>query len=136
MHDFLDLPDPNLVGITLSDTLTEDDYEAFTSALEDQFAAHITTRVLLVMEDVDDWAPEELPGPTCSGPFSPRPPPTCTTSPGRWARALGRCRTPCGALPDTTSCTHRGATCAAQARAISGFAPIRRPPPGGPRPSK
>jgi len=59
MHDFLDLPDPNLVGITLSDTLTEDDYEAFTSALEDQFAAHITTRLLLVMEDVDDWAPEE-----------------------------------------------------------------------------
>jgi len=33
--------------------------------------------------------------------------------------------TPCSALPNTTSCTHRGATCAAQARAISGFAPIR-----------
>lgn len=59
MHDFLDLPDPNLVGIKLSDTLTEDDYEAFTSALEDNFASHITTRVLIVMEDVNDWSPED-----------------------------------------------------------------------------
>ncbi len=59
MHDFLDLPDPNLVGIKLSDTLTEDDYEAFVSVLEDQFEASITTRVLIVMEDVDDWTPEE-----------------------------------------------------------------------------
>ena len=59
MHDFLDLPDPNIVGVKLSDTLTKDDYEAFASVLEDQFAAHITTRVLLVMEDVDDWAPAE-----------------------------------------------------------------------------
>ncbi len=59
MHETFDLPDSNLVGITLSDTLTEEDYEAFTSVLEDQFAAHITTRILLVVEDVDDWAPEE-----------------------------------------------------------------------------
>lgn len=59
MHEFLDLPDSNLVGIKLSDTLTEDDYEAFTSALEDHFESHITTRVLIVVEDVDDWSPEE-----------------------------------------------------------------------------
>ena len=58
MHDFLDLPDPNIVGIELSDTLTEEDYEAFTSVLEDHFGSHITTRVLIVMEDVDDWSPE------------------------------------------------------------------------------
>jgi hypothetical protein len=58
MHELLDLPDSNLVGLKMSDTLTEEDYEVFTSELEDHFGAHITTRLLLVMEDVDDWSPE------------------------------------------------------------------------------
>ncbi|MEF8817666.1 MAG: STAS/SEC14 domain-containing protein [Salinibacter sp.] len=59
MHEIIDLPDANLAGITLSDTLTEEDYEAFTSVLEDHFESNITTRVMIVMEDVDDWTPEE-----------------------------------------------------------------------------
>ncbi|MFB6272873.1 MAG: STAS/SEC14 domain-containing protein [Salinibacter sp.] len=59
MHELLDLPDPNLLGIALSDTLTEEDYEVFDSTLADHLKKHTTTRVLLVMEDVQDWTPEE-----------------------------------------------------------------------------
>ena len=59
MHEIIDLPDANLAGVTLSDTLTEEDYEAFTSLLEDHFESNITTRVLIVMDDVDDWSPDE-----------------------------------------------------------------------------
>lgn len=59
MHEILDLPDSNLVGVTLSDTLTEDDYEALVPYLENEFERHTTTRLLFEMDDVDDWAPQE-----------------------------------------------------------------------------
>lgn len=59
MHELLDFPDPNLFGIELSDSLTEDDYEALASSLKKHLEEHTTTRVLFVMDDVDDWEPEE-----------------------------------------------------------------------------
>lgn len=59
MHEFLDFPDPNLLSVELSDTLTEEDYESLASTLEDHLKQHTTTRVLFVMDDVEDWEPEE-----------------------------------------------------------------------------
>ena len=59
MIEFLDLPDTNIVGVHLSDTLTEDDYEAFASTLRHELEAHMTLRVLFEIEDVEDWEAEE-----------------------------------------------------------------------------
>ncbi len=59
MIDILDFPDSNIVGFHLSDTLTEDDYETFTSHLRDQLESHTTTRALFEIEDVDGWEPED-----------------------------------------------------------------------------
>ncbi|PSQ68775.1 MAG: STAS/SEC14 domain-containing protein [Bacteroidetes bacterium QH_1_64_81] len=59
MHKLLDFPDPNLFGVELSDTLTDEDYEVFASTLKDHLEQHTTTRALFVMNDVDDWEPEE-----------------------------------------------------------------------------
>lgn len=58
MIEFLDFPDTNIVGVHLSDTLTEDDYEAFAPQLRDQMEAHTTVRVLFEIEDVEGWEPE------------------------------------------------------------------------------
>jgi hypothetical protein len=59
MHELLNFPDPNVYGIELSDTLTEEDHEVLTSTLRDSLEQHTTTRALFVMNDVDDWEPEE-----------------------------------------------------------------------------
>lgn len=59
MYELLDLPDTNIVGLHLSGTLTEDDYEEMSSELKHQFEAHTTTRVFFEIEDVDGWEPEE-----------------------------------------------------------------------------
>lgn len=59
MHEFLDFPDPNLFGVELTDTLTEEDYEVLSSTLEDHLRQHTTTRALFAIDDVDDWEPEE-----------------------------------------------------------------------------
>ena len=59
MHELLDFPDPNLFGVELSDTLTEEDYEVFASDLKNHLEQHTTTRALFVMNDVDDWEPAE-----------------------------------------------------------------------------
>ncbi len=59
MHELLDLPDTNIVGLHLSDTLTEEDFEDISSELKHQFEAHTTTRVFFEIEDVDGWEPED-----------------------------------------------------------------------------
>ena len=59
MHELLDLPDTNIVGFRLGDTLTEDDYEDFVSELRHELEAHTTTRLVLDIDDVDGWEPEE-----------------------------------------------------------------------------
>lgn len=59
MLEFLDLPDLNIVGIQVSDTLTEDDFEALVSKLRHKLEAHTTARVLFEVDDVDGWEPEE-----------------------------------------------------------------------------
>jgi hypothetical protein len=59
MIEFLDFPDTNIVGVHLSDTLTEDDYEAFAHQLRDQLEAHMTVRLLFEIEDVEGWEPED-----------------------------------------------------------------------------
>jgi hypothetical protein len=59
MIEFLDFPDTNIVGVHLSDTLTEDDHEAFAYQLRDQLEAHMTVRVLFEIEDVEGWEPED-----------------------------------------------------------------------------
>ncbi len=59
MHDLLDLPDSNVFGVELSDTLTEEDHDVLDSTLRSHLAKHTTTRVLFVMEDVDAWAPAD-----------------------------------------------------------------------------
>ncbi|MFO8100297.1 MAG: STAS/SEC14 domain-containing protein [Salinibacter sp.] len=60
MHEILDNPDPNIVGIELSGTLTEDDHDAIASILKHTMEAHTTTRALFALEDVDGWEPEAL----------------------------------------------------------------------------
>jgi len=59
MHEILDLPDSNIAGIGLSDTLTEDDFDTIVPHLKDLFEDHLTTRVLFVLDDVDAWEPDE-----------------------------------------------------------------------------
>lgn len=59
MIEFLDLPDTNIVGVHFSETLTEDDYEAFAPTLRHQLEAHTTVRVLFEIEDVEGWEPED-----------------------------------------------------------------------------
>ena len=59
MHELLDLPDTNIVGFRLGDTLTEDDYDDFVSELRNELEAHTTTRLVLDIDDVDGWEPEE-----------------------------------------------------------------------------
>jgi hypothetical protein len=59
MHEILDLPDSNIIGFHLSDTLTEEDYDGFVSELQSELEAHTTTRVFLDIEDVDGWEPED-----------------------------------------------------------------------------
>lgn len=60
MHEILDLPDTNIVGFEFSDTLTEDDHDALVDRLRDTMEAHTTTRAFFVMDDVDDWEPDEV----------------------------------------------------------------------------
>lgn len=59
MLELLDLPDTNIVGFRLEDTLTEDDYEVLDSDLGHELEAHTTTRVFFDIEDVDGWEPED-----------------------------------------------------------------------------
>lgn len=59
MHEILDIPDSNIIGIELSDTLTEDDYEALVPYLENELEQHTTARLLFELEDVNDWEPDE-----------------------------------------------------------------------------
>lgn len=59
MHEILDLPDTNIHGFEFSDSLTEEDLEALVSTLRDSLEQYMTTRVIFVMKDVDDWSPEE-----------------------------------------------------------------------------
>lgn len=59
MHEILDLPDTNIAALRLSDTLTEEDYEDVESYLGHMFEAHTTARVLLELDDVSGWEPEE-----------------------------------------------------------------------------
>jgi len=59
MHELLDLPDTNIVGFHLSDTLTEEDHALFVSTLRNELEEHTTTRVFLEIDDVDDWEPEQ-----------------------------------------------------------------------------
>jgi len=59
MHERLDFPDPNLFGVEFHDSLTNDDHDLLASALKGHLEEHTTTRVFVVMNDVDDWAPEE-----------------------------------------------------------------------------
>lgn len=59
MHEILDMPDSNLIGIELSDTLTEDDYEALVPYLENELERHTTTRLLFELDGVDAWEPED-----------------------------------------------------------------------------
>lgn len=60
MHEILDTPDQNIVGIRFSGTLTEDDYEETVPFLEDQIEKHTTVRLFFEMDDVDGWEPEPL----------------------------------------------------------------------------
>ena len=59
MIEILDLPDSNIVGLKLGDTLSEDDYEVFASHLRSELETHTTARVLLEIEDVEAWEPED-----------------------------------------------------------------------------
>lgn len=59
MHELLDLPDTNIVGFQLSDTLTEEDHDLFVSELRNELETHTTTRLFLEIDGVDDWDPEE-----------------------------------------------------------------------------
>jgi len=59
MIEILDVPDTNIVGFHLSDTLTEEDHETLVTHLRDKLKVHTTTRVLFEVEDVDGWEPEE-----------------------------------------------------------------------------
>jgi hypothetical protein len=59
MHELLDLPDTNIVGFRLGDTLTEEDYDDFVSELRHELEAHTTTRLVLEIDGVDGWEPED-----------------------------------------------------------------------------
>lgn len=59
MIETLDFPDSNIVGLHLSEELTEDDYETFASHLRGELEAHTTTRALFEIEDVEGWEPED-----------------------------------------------------------------------------
>jgi hypothetical protein len=59
MHELLDLPDTNIVGFQLSDTLTEEDYDLFVSNLRNELEAHTTTRLFLDIDGIDGWEPED-----------------------------------------------------------------------------
>lgn len=59
MYQTLDLPDTNIHGIEFSDALTNDDYDAFVSTLKQSLEQQTTTRLLFVMDEVDEWEPEE-----------------------------------------------------------------------------
>ncbi|PSQ97121.1 MAG: STAS/SEC14 domain-containing protein [Bacteroidetes bacterium SW_9_63_38] len=59
MHELLDLPDTNIIGFRLSNTLTEEDFDTFVSRLHQEMEAHTTTRLVLEINDVDGWEPEE-----------------------------------------------------------------------------
>lgn len=59
MHEILDIPDSNIIGIELRDTLTEDDYEALVPYIENELEQHTTARLLFELEDVNEWEPEE-----------------------------------------------------------------------------
>lgn len=59
MLELLDLPDSNIIGFQLDDTLTEDDYDVFEFELKAQIESHTTTRVLFEIDDVEGWEPED-----------------------------------------------------------------------------
>lgn len=59
MYESLDLPDTNILGFHLSDTLTEDDHDALASELRNTLEEHTTARVVFEIDDVDGWEPEE-----------------------------------------------------------------------------
>ena len=59
MHELLDFPDPNLFGVELSGTLTKEDHDVLASELRNHLEQHTTTRALFVMDDVNDWEPDE-----------------------------------------------------------------------------
>lgn len=59
MHELLNLPDSNVVGVKIGETLSEDDYDTLVPHLRDRFEATITTRLLFELDGLEDWEPEE-----------------------------------------------------------------------------
>lgn len=59
MLEILDLPDLNIVGLHLSDTLTDEDLDTLLAELQQKLEAHTTARVFFEIDDVEDWEPEE-----------------------------------------------------------------------------
>lgn len=59
MYESLDLPDTNILGFHLSDTLTEDDHDELASELRNTLEEHTTARVVFEIDDVEGWEPEE-----------------------------------------------------------------------------
>lgn len=59
MLEFLDLPDLNIVGIHLSDTLTQEDLDELEAELQNKLENHTTARVFFEIDDVEGWEPED-----------------------------------------------------------------------------
>ncbi|PEN13541.1 STAS/SEC14 domain-containing protein [Longibacter salinarum] len=60
MHEIIDVPGENVAAVSLSDTLTEDDFDAVYPFIKDQVERHNTVRLLFEMDGVDGWEPEEV----------------------------------------------------------------------------
>jgi hypothetical protein len=60
MHEMLHTPDQNIIGFTLQETLTEDDFHSVIPRLKDTMERYTTVRVLFELDGVDGWEPEDL----------------------------------------------------------------------------
>lgn len=60
MHDIIDVPGENVAAVSLSGTLTEEDFHAVYPFIKDQIERHNTARFLFELDDVDGWEPEDV----------------------------------------------------------------------------
>lgn len=58
MHEPIETPERNIVGLKLSGTLTEEDLDALVPHLKHEIERLTTARLFFELDDVDGWEPE------------------------------------------------------------------------------
>lgn len=60
MHEFIETPERNIVGLQLGGTLSKDDFDAIVPHIKHEIERLTTARLFFELDDVNGWEPEAL----------------------------------------------------------------------------